>query len=177
MEQNLWLAVHRFSFWYWKLGGTVKRTTLYNGNCEGFPDNFQMFTFWLPFLLCLHLQSLELCGSPSGFSGELSNVPPLCRVAGQSLKASKEESCIVSGRSLGADHCQVLYLDEKWNIMYPDKKIKSLPLPREGISSVSVSEESTFDDQHVQLTQFSFVSFMIICKCSCHCHWPTMILD
>ena len=30
MEQNLWLAVHRFSFWYWKLGGTVKKITLYN---------------------------------------------------------------------------------------------------------------------------------------------------
>ena len=24
MEQNLWLAAHCFSFWYWKLGGTVK---------------------------------------------------------------------------------------------------------------------------------------------------------
>jgi len=23
------LAIHRFSFWYWKLGGTVKNTTLY----------------------------------------------------------------------------------------------------------------------------------------------------
>ena len=31
------------------LGGAFKRTTLYNWNCEGFPDNFQMFTFWLPF--------------------------------------------------------------------------------------------------------------------------------
>ena len=29
MEQNLWLAAHRFSFWYWKLGGTVKKTTLH----------------------------------------------------------------------------------------------------------------------------------------------------
>ena len=29
MEQNLWLAAHRFSFWYWKLGGTVKKGTLY----------------------------------------------------------------------------------------------------------------------------------------------------
>ena len=29
MEQNLWLDAHRFSFWYWKLGETVKRTTLY----------------------------------------------------------------------------------------------------------------------------------------------------
>ena len=28
MEQNLWLAAHRFSFWYWKLGGTVKKNTL-----------------------------------------------------------------------------------------------------------------------------------------------------
>ena len=125
MEQNLWLAVHRFSFWYWKLGGTVKRTTLYNWNC--FPDNFQMWHFDCLFLLCLHLQSLELCGSPSGFSGELSNVPPLCRVAGQSLKASNEESCIVSGRALGTDHCQVLYLSW-W-------KIKSLLLPRQGTSS------------------------------------------
>ena len=26
MEQNLWLAAHHFSFWYWKLGGTVKKT-------------------------------------------------------------------------------------------------------------------------------------------------------
>ena len=25
MEQNLWLAAHHFSFWYWKLGGTVKK--------------------------------------------------------------------------------------------------------------------------------------------------------
>ena len=25
MEQNLWLAAHRFSFWYWKLGGPVKK--------------------------------------------------------------------------------------------------------------------------------------------------------
>ena len=25
MEQNLWLATHPFSFWYWKLGGTVKK--------------------------------------------------------------------------------------------------------------------------------------------------------
>ena len=29
MEQNLWLAAQRFSFWYWKLGGTVKKSTLY----------------------------------------------------------------------------------------------------------------------------------------------------
>ena len=28
MEQNLWLAAHHFSFWYWKLGGTVKKTIL-----------------------------------------------------------------------------------------------------------------------------------------------------
>ena len=28
-EQNLWLAAHHFSFWYWKLGGTVKKITLY----------------------------------------------------------------------------------------------------------------------------------------------------
>ena len=26
MEQNLWLAAHRFSFWYWKLEGAVKKT-------------------------------------------------------------------------------------------------------------------------------------------------------
>ena len=25
MERNLWLAAHRFSFWFWKLGGTVKK--------------------------------------------------------------------------------------------------------------------------------------------------------
>ena len=25
MEHNLWLAAHHFSFWYWKLGGTVKK--------------------------------------------------------------------------------------------------------------------------------------------------------
>ena len=25
VEQNLWLAAHRFSFWYWKLGGPVKK--------------------------------------------------------------------------------------------------------------------------------------------------------
>ena len=30
MEQNLWLAAHRFSFWYWKLGGTVKKSTPFN---------------------------------------------------------------------------------------------------------------------------------------------------
>ena len=29
MEQNLWLVAHHFSFWYWKLGGTVKKSTLY----------------------------------------------------------------------------------------------------------------------------------------------------
>ena len=32
MKQNLWLAVRRFSFWYWKLGGPVKKTTLYKTN-------------------------------------------------------------------------------------------------------------------------------------------------
>ena len=26
MEQNLWLAAHNFSFWFWKLGVTVKRS-------------------------------------------------------------------------------------------------------------------------------------------------------
>ena len=34
MEQNLWLAAHHFSFWYWKFGGTVKKTTLYLNLCE-----------------------------------------------------------------------------------------------------------------------------------------------
>ena len=30
MEQNFWLSdAHRISFWYWKLGGTVKKSTLY----------------------------------------------------------------------------------------------------------------------------------------------------
>jgi len=29
MEENLWLAAQLFSFWYWKLGGTVKKSTLY----------------------------------------------------------------------------------------------------------------------------------------------------
>ena len=29
MEQILWLAAHCFSFWYWKLGGPVKKNTLY----------------------------------------------------------------------------------------------------------------------------------------------------
>ena len=29
MEQTLWLAAHRFSFWHWKLEGTVKKITLY----------------------------------------------------------------------------------------------------------------------------------------------------
>ena len=35
MEQNLWLAADRFSFWYWKSGGTVKKSTLYeNGQLD-----------------------------------------------------------------------------------------------------------------------------------------------
>ena len=29
LEQHLWLADWRFSFWYWNWGGTVKKTTLY----------------------------------------------------------------------------------------------------------------------------------------------------
>ena len=41
MEQNLWLAVHRFSFWYWKLGGTVKKSTLYI-SCW----NFLLYFIW-----------------------------------------------------------------------------------------------------------------------------------
>ena len=54
MEPNLWLAAHRFSFWYWKWGGTVKKSTLYIK--EGL--------FWL----ChLHHQHFPLSISSSNF--------------------------------------------------------------------------------------------------------------
>ena len=107
-----WLSiVFHFGTENWE--GQLKEPPCITGTVRVFQTIFKCLHFDCLFLLCLHLQSLELCGSPSGFSGELSNVPPLCRVAGQSLKASKEESCIVSGRALGTDHCQVLYLDEK----------------------------------------------------------------
>ena len=107
-----WLSiVFHFGTGNWK--GQLKEPPCITGTVRVFQTIFKCLHFDCLFLLCLHLQSLELCGSPSGFSGELSNVPPLCCVAGQSLKASKEESCIISGRALGTDHCQVLYPDEK----------------------------------------------------------------
>ena len=51
MEQNLWLAAHRFSFWYWKLGGTVKKTLCI----------WQLNIFWLKWQFYKHTTSLWLC--------------------------------------------------------------------------------------------------------------------
>ena len=34
MEQNILLGAHRFSFWYWKLGGTVEKNPLYVHVCK-----------------------------------------------------------------------------------------------------------------------------------------------
>ena len=46
MEQNLWLAAHRFSFCCWKLKGTVKKTTLYLRN--SLKPNWVRIVIWPP---------------------------------------------------------------------------------------------------------------------------------
>ena len=57
MEQNIWLAAHRFSFWYWKLGGTVKKLPCRKqGNCSSFKKET---LFWRICLLC-HFVNVNL---------------------------------------------------------------------------------------------------------------------
>ena len=46
MKHNFWLAAHYFSFWYWKLKGTVKKTTLYLRN--SLKPNWVRIMIWPP---------------------------------------------------------------------------------------------------------------------------------
>ena len=71
------------------LGGAFKRTTLYNWNCEGFPDNFQMFTFWLPFFSLSSSSIVGIVWEPIGVfrrTFKCSTIVSRCRAKPQSLK-------------------------------------------------------------------------------------------
>ena len=74
MEQNLGLAAHHFSFWYWKLGGTVKKSTLYLSQklYVFFWDDFLLFCIsFAPSIHCYwSLNQLLILGNQRGSQDE-----------------------------------------------------------------------------------------------------------